>query len=68
MTMVYSGLALTILSLMGKKFNFTHVNVSPKDGKWGAANADGTWNGKVGMLTREEVDVVPCGLTQVRVL
>jgi hypothetical protein len=57
-------MALNILSLLAKQFNFTFVNISPKDRAWGAQDDDGNWNGLIRMLIDREADVVPCGLTQ----
>jgi hypothetical protein len=59
-----SGYFTDILSILGQKFNFTFVTITSADGKWGAPEADGSWNGLIGMLTRDEADVVTCGPTQ----
>jgi hypothetical protein len=50
---------------LGKKFNFTFVNVSPEDRAWGAQDKDGNWSGLIKMLIEREADVSPCGLTQI---
>jgi hypothetical protein len=34
------GMALDMLSLLAQKFNFTFVNISPKDRAWGAQGRD----------------------------
>ncbi len=31
---------------------FRYTITQPPDGKWGGENADGTWNGMVGMVIR----------------
>ncbi len=40
----------------------------PPDGKWGSQEANGSWNGMVGMLHRGEVDMAlgPLGITRAR--
>jgi hypothetical protein len=57
-------MALDILDVLGQKFNFTYVNVAPKDRNWGGLQSDGSWNGLIEMLMKGEADLVPCGLTQ----
>ena len=37
--------------------NFTYTVIPPIDGQYGSIKPDGTWTGKVGMLTRHEVDM-----------
>jgi hypothetical protein len=59
-----SGFFIDILTILGQKHNFTFTSSSPADGKWGAIEPDGSWNGMIGMLTRDEGDLVTCGPTQ----
>jgi hypothetical protein len=56
-----SGFFIDILSILGGKSNYTFTTATSPDGKWGAPNPDGTWNGLIGMLVRGEADVVTCG-------
>ena len=42
--------------------NFTYTLVKPADGKWGAINPDGTWNGLVGELADQKIDIAPSPL------
>ena len=37
--------------------NFSYSMVYSVDGSWGSLNDDGSWNGVVGMMERDEVDV-----------
>jgi hypothetical protein len=59
-----SGFFIDILTILGQKHNFTFTSSSPADKKWGAIEADGSWNGMIGMLTRDEGDLVTSGPTQ----
>ena len=47
---------------MKRDLNFTAPLSLSVDGKFGGKNKDGTWNGMVGMLTRNETDVVLAAL------
>ena len=55
-----------ILALMRSHMNFTNRLVLPVDGKWGALEPDGTWNGMVGMLVRGEADLITTALSMTR--
>jgi hypothetical protein len=59
-----SGFFNDILTILGQQHNFTFTSSSPADGKWGAIEPDGNWNGMIGMLTQDEGDLVTCGPTQ----
>ena len=37
--------------------NFTYVLRKPPDGNWGLQNADGSWNGIVGQLIDDQIDI-----------
>ena len=37
--------------------NFTYTIVQPPDKAWGSPYGNGSWNGMVGMLQREEADI-----------
>ncbi len=49
---------IDILRGLQKTMNFTlEIKITP-DGRWGALEADGkTWNGVLGALERDEVDM-----------
>ncbi|KAK6186486.1 hypothetical protein SNE40_008516 [Patella caerulea] len=44
--------------MLAKHLNFTFTFVQPSDGKYGGKSSDGKWQGLVGLLDREEVDMV----------
>ena len=37
--------------------NFTYTLIKPPDENWGAIQPDGSWNGMVGMLGAQEIDL-----------
>ena len=39
--------------------NFTYTVIKPPDGKWGAIQPDGTWNGMINLLPNQEIDIAP---------
>jgi hypothetical protein len=42
--------------------NFTYTLMKPSDGKWGSIQPDGTWNGIIGELANQEIDIGPAPL------
>ena len=58
-----SLLIFDMLGIMTRDLNFTAPLSLSVDGKLGGKNKDGSWNGMVGMLTRNETDVVLAALT-----
>ena len=44
-----------LLLFLAESKNFTYTIVRPPDGKWGVGDADGNWNGMLGMVKRKEV-------------
>ena len=46
-----------------KALNFTSVFVPSVDGKWGAVNDLGVWDGFLGMIHRDEIDIAIADLT-----
>ena len=52
-----------VLRMLEKHCNFTSTIQYTIDGKFGGLNKDGTWNGMVGMVVRDEADVVMTTLT-----
>ncbi|KAI0233279.1 Glutamate receptor ionotropic, kainate 2 [Lamellibrachia satsuma] len=52
----WSGICIEILEALATSLNFTYRLVLPPDRKWGSPEADGSWNGMVGMVQRGEVD------------
>ena len=43
--------------------NFTYTVIKPPDGKWGAIQPDGTWNGMIDLLSNQEIDIAPAPFT-----
>ncbi len=52
--LVATGLFQTILYELSKQLNFTTTTFRPLDRKWGGKEPNGTWNGMVGMLVRDQ--------------
>ncbi len=46
---------LDVLLYLSTSINFTYTLVRPPDGKWGVGDANGNWNGMLGMIKRREV-------------
>ena len=44
-------------SSLDSNLNFSYDAVLSVDKKWGGEESDGTWNGMIGMLMRDEADV-----------
>ena len=58
-----------IFSTLQSKLNFTHTLSIPEDGMFGTAsrhNGSVVWNGLVGMLIRDEIDIQVTGLSWFR--
>ncbi|KAK6186375.1 hypothetical protein SNE40_008421 [Patella caerulea] len=55
---VYSGVVVELSDMLAKHLNFTFTFVQPSDDKYGGKSSDGKWQGLVGLLVREEVDMV----------
>ena len=49
---------------LGKKLNFTPKFLGSVDGKWGGMDGNGTWNGMVGMLVKDQADIIAAGLAR----
>ncbi|XP_071533139.1 probable glutamate receptor isoform X2 [Panulirus ornatus] len=62
------GPMANLLQALAVALNFEYTLVRPEDGMWGAPNADGTWNGMLGMVKRNEADLAlgPFGITEAR--
>ncbi|ROT79266.1 olfactory ionotropic receptor IR4 [Penaeus vannamei] len=62
-----AGPMANFLDVLAKSLNFTYTVVLG-DGYWGAPDANGTWNGMIGMLLREKADfgLGPFGMTHAR--
>ena len=37
--------------------NFTYTVTKPADRQWGAIQKDGSWNGMIGLLATEKIDI-----------
>ncbi|XP_045201044.2 glutamate receptor 2-like [Mercenaria mercenaria] len=57
---IYEGFCMDLLSELANKLNFTYNLTEPADGKWGSLtnSVNITFNGLVGQLQKEEVDIV----------
>ncbi|XP_076458879.1 glutamate receptor ionotropic, kainate 1-like [Babylonia areolata] len=65
---VYEGFCIDMLRTMASFLKFRYIVVESPDNKYGAPEPDGRWNGMVGMVQREEVDmgVGPYTITSIR--
>ena len=43
--------------------NFTYTLTKPPDGAWGSIQPDGSWNGMVNLLAKQEIDIAPTDFT-----
>ncbi|XP_042860607.1 probable glutamate receptor [Penaeus japonicus] len=61
------GPMANFLDVLATSLNFTY-SVVLGDGYWGAPDANGTWNGMIGMLLKEQADfgLGPFGMTHAR--
>ena len=65
----YSGFYVDLFMELQNKLQFTGKYVPPKPKeKWGAKTKNGSWNGMVGMLIRDEIDYsgIGCGINAQR--
>lgn len=62
------GFYVDILAELQAKLNFTleYVPTSGPKEKWGAKMKNGTWNGMVGMLARDQIDLSAIGCSQTK--
>ena len=50
------GSFVDLLNLLSETLNFTYTYIPPPDGAWGVLQEDGTWNGMMNLIQKEEVD------------
>ena len=62
-TTKFSGYVFDIWNPLQQVLNFTSHIITSVDGKWGAKESDGNWNGMIGMVLRGEADVIVADLT-----
>lgn len=65
----YSGFYVDLFNELQHQLQFTAEYVPPKPKeKWGAKTKNGSWNGMVGMLIRDEIDysAIGCGINAQR--
>ncbi|KAK7489271.1 hypothetical protein BaRGS_00019523, partial [Batillaria attramentaria] len=60
---VYQGVIMDILQELSMRLNFSYILLTPPDNSWGQKQADGQWDGLIGMLTRKEADMAVGPLT-----
>ncbi|KAK6186376.1 hypothetical protein SNE40_008422 [Patella caerulea] len=60
---IYSGVTVELSDTLAKYLNFTYTFVQPNNGEYAGKTNDGKWQGLVGMLVRNEVDIVIADLT-----
>ena len=58
------GFFIEPLNYLAKKLNFTLVFNAPVDGKFGAVDSNGTWNGLIGMVLEGGADLAAAALTR----
>ena len=51
------GSFVELLKMCSKWMNFTYTLEPPPDKKWGGLQKDGSWNGMIGLLKDEHVDI-----------
>ncbi|XP_023232714.1 uncharacterized protein LOC111632512 [Centruroides sculpturatus] len=49
-----SGIDIYLLDILSRRLNFSYDIVRPADKKWGSKH-NGTWNGMIGMIEKQEV-------------
>ncbi|XP_027226082.2 glutamate receptor 4 [Penaeus vannamei] len=54
---VYSGIMWDLLQMLATKMNLRFEIYRPPDGMWGVELPNGSWNGMLGMIQRQEVDM-----------
>jgi len=59
----YEGYCVDLTEKLSQIVNFTYELRIVKDGKFGAKDSNGNWDGMVGELVRHEADLVVSGLT-----
>ncbi|XP_053403039.1 uncharacterized protein LOC123556009 [Mercenaria mercenaria] len=63
-TIEYEGFCMDLLKELATKLNFTYTVTEPSDGKWGDyEDMNLTYNGLVGQLQRQEVDMIAAPLS-----
>ncbi|GFO49258.1 glutamate receptor [Plakobranchus ocellatus] len=67
-TVTFSGFCIDMAAELSRSLNFTIQWTEPPDGYWGNDEGNGTWNGMVGQVVRQEVDMIvaPMGITEAR--
>ncbi|XP_071517850.1 glutamate receptor U1-like [Panulirus ornatus] len=62
------GILIQLLRSLAHIYNFTYTMKLPDDGQWGSILADGSWNGMVGEVYRNEVEMAlgPTSITEER--
>ena len=58
-----SGLFLEPFNILEKQLNFTLKLIDSIDGKWGALDSNGTWNGLIGMLNNDLADIAGAAIS-----
>ena len=58
------GIYLEPLNILSASLNFTLNLTASIDNKWGGVDANGNWNGMIGMVVRGEVDLAAASLTR----
>ena len=52
-----NGMFKDLLDLISDTLNITYELEPPEDKKWGQYVGNGTWNGMIGLLQKEEADI-----------
>ncbi|XP_060603081.1 glutamate receptor ionotropic, kainate glr-3-like [Ruditapes philippinarum] len=59
----YGGICMDLLKDLAWRLNFTYTLTEPPDQTWGRPGPNNTFNGMIGQLQREEVDIVAADTT-----
>ncbi|XP_076373248.1 glutamate receptor ionotropic, delta-1-like [Tachypleus tridentatus] len=57
------GILPEVLNVFKQAYGFSYRLLEPYDGQWGKELDNGTWNGMIGMVMRQEVDVAASSIT-----
>ena len=58
-----TGFFIDVIKILANTLNFEYDYVPSKDGYWGSQEADGSWNGMVGMVNRGQADLIGTALS-----
>lgn len=62
-SVTYGGICMELLQELARTLNFTYKITEPPDQTWGVPGPDLQFNGMIGQLQREEVDIVAADIS-----